>query len=103
MSFPVISADSHVTEPPGCYVDHIDPAWRERAPRVRHLEGVGDVFEIEGMKRPVPMGLVRLNSVPTGVILPSTFSAGGNPAVMNRSEPLDDTIRLSRSMIRRAA
>ena len=25
-----ISADSHITEPPNCYRDHIDPAFRER-------------------------------------------------------------------------
>src|SRR5262245_29416010 len=40
---------------------------------------------------------------PTGVILPSTLSAGGKPAVMNRSEPLLLTMRLSRSMMSRAA
>ena len=34
-----ISADSHITEPPNCYVDHIDPAWRERAPHVVHENG----------------------------------------------------------------
>jgi predicted TIM-barrel fold metal-dependent hydrolase len=64
VSFPLISADSHVTEPSGCYVDHIDPAFRARAPRLRHLEGVGDVFEIDGMKRPVPMGLVAAAGKP---------------------------------------
>lgn len=53
-----ISADSHITEPPGCYVDHIDPAFRDRAPRMKSLEGVGDAFIIEGMAQPVPMGLV---------------------------------------------
>ena len=29
-----ISADSHVTEPPGTYLDRIDPAYRDRAPRL---------------------------------------------------------------------
>ena len=29
-----ISADSHVTEPPDTYVDRIDPAYRDRAPRL---------------------------------------------------------------------
>ena len=36
MDWRPISADSHITEPPNCYVDHIDPAWRERAPHVIH-------------------------------------------------------------------
>src|SRR5436853_5187709 len=33
---PCISADSHVTEPPGTYLDRIDPAYRDRAPRLHH-------------------------------------------------------------------
>ena len=58
-SYPVISADSHITEPPETYVDNIDPAWRDRAPHlVDGGEEVGHVFVIDGMKRPVPMGLV---------------------------------------------
>jgi predicted TIM-barrel fold metal-dependent hydrolase len=58
-SYPVISADSHITEPPETYVDNIDPAWRDRAPHlVDGGEDVGHVFVIDGMKRPVPMGLV---------------------------------------------
>ena len=63
--FPVISADSHITEPPGTYVDHIDPAWRDKAPRlVDGGEQVGDVFVIDGMKNPVPMGLVAAAGKP---------------------------------------
>lgn len=61
---PVISADSHVTEPAGTYVDHIDPKWRDKAPRLVHREGVGDVFEIDGFPRPVPMGLVAAAGKP---------------------------------------
>ena len=34
MDWRPISADSHITEPPHCYVDNIDPAFRERAPRL---------------------------------------------------------------------
>lgn len=61
----VISADSHITEPPGTYVDHIDPAWRDRAPRL--VDGgpeIGDVFVIDGMSKPVPMGLVAAAGKP---------------------------------------
>ena len=53
-----ISADSHITEPPNCYVDYIDPAFRERAPRIHQLDGVGDAFVVEGMTAPVPLGLL---------------------------------------------
>lgn len=41
MLMPIISADSHVSEPPNCYIDHIAPAFRERAPRVVHDEKRG--------------------------------------------------------------
>ena len=34
MTFPIISADSHITEPAGTYVDNIDPAFADRAPRL---------------------------------------------------------------------
>ena len=53
-----ISADSHITEPPNCYRDHIDPAYRERAPRIVTLEKMGDTFIVDGMKTPVPLGLI---------------------------------------------
>jgi predicted TIM-barrel fold metal-dependent hydrolase len=59
LGYPVISADSHITEAPNTYIDYIDPAYRGRAPHmVDGGEGVGDLYVIEGMDRPVPMGLV---------------------------------------------
>src|SRR5439155_9378 len=58
MSYPIISADSHITEPPNCYADHIDPTYRDRAPHIVHVEGGGDIYVIEGMKTPVPLGIV---------------------------------------------
>ena len=53
-----ISADSHITEPPHCYVDYIDPEFRNRAPRMERLDKIGDAFVIEGLASPIPMGLV---------------------------------------------
>jgi predicted TIM-barrel fold metal-dependent hydrolase len=53
-----ISADSHVTEPPNCYIDYIDPQFRERAPRLVHSEQYGDTFAIDGLDQPIPMGLI---------------------------------------------
>ncbi len=52
----IISADSHIVEPPHLYRDFIDPAFRERAPRVEYVDPVGDVYLIEG-QRPVPLGI----------------------------------------------
>jgi len=54
----LISADSHVTEPPGCYLDRIDPAFRDRAPRVMTDTDGGDVFVIDGMPGSVPVGII---------------------------------------------
>ncbi len=55
---PVISADSHITEPPGTYVDRIDLRFKDRAPHMVRHEKLGDVFVVDGMERPVPMGLL---------------------------------------------
>jgi uncharacterized protein len=63
MDWRPISADSHITEPPNCYVDHIDPAWRDKAPHVVYKEGMGDIYVVEGMKTPVPMGLIAAAGV----------------------------------------
>ncbi len=61
----IISADSHITEPANTYVDYIDPEWRDKAPRmVDGGEDVGDIFVIDGMKKPVPMGLVAAAGKP---------------------------------------
>ncbi len=59
VDYPIISADSHITEAPGTYIDHIDPKWRDKAPKlVDGGEQMGDVFVVEGSKVPIPMGLV---------------------------------------------
>jgi uncharacterized protein len=58
MSISVISADSHVTEPPGTYIDRIEPRYRDRAPRLVHDARRGDIFVIDGLDTPIPMGLV---------------------------------------------
>jgi uncharacterized protein len=55
---PIISADSHITEPPGTYVDRIDRRFRDRAPHIVRDERRGDLFVIDGMDKPIPMGLV---------------------------------------------
>ena len=63
-SFPVISADSHITEPPDCYSAHIDPAFRDRAPNMIEDPVRGDVYVVPGMKSTVPMGLVAAAGKP---------------------------------------
>lgn len=54
----IISADSHVMEPPGTYIDRIDHKYRDRAPRVVFTPDRGDTYVIDGMTDTIPMGLV---------------------------------------------
>ncbi|MBV1906471.1 MAG: amidohydrolase [Pseudomonadales bacterium] len=53
----IISADGHVCEPPNCYVDFIDPKYRDDAPRVVEQSNGTEAFIIPGMK-PVGLGFV---------------------------------------------
>ena len=55
---PIISADSHITEPPGTYVDRIDRKYKDTAPHIVRDEKKGDLFVIDGLNQPIPMGLV---------------------------------------------
>ncbi len=64
MTYPIISADSHVTEPANTYIDYIDPKWRDKAPRMVRDDKAGDVFVIDGISRPIPMGLVAAAGKP---------------------------------------
>ncbi|HYM29889.1 MAG TPA: amidohydrolase family protein [Candidatus Cybelea sp.] len=59
-----ISADSHITEPPGCYIDYIEPGFRDRAPKLVRDEKLGDIFVIEGLDTPVAMGLIAAAGKP---------------------------------------
>ena len=83
--FPVISADSHITEPPDCYTAHIDPAFRDRAPHMVTDEKRGDMFVIPGMKNPIAMGLVAAaDKLPeeitqTGVFFADLHRSGWDP------------------------
>jgi predicted TIM-barrel fold metal-dependent hydrolase len=64
MTKPIISADSHITEPPNTYVDRIEPRFRDRAPRIVRDKERGDLFVIEGLAKPIPMGLVAAAGKP---------------------------------------
>ena len=54
----MISADSHIVEPPNCYTDYIDPKFRDVAPRVEQGENGQDIFVIKDVKRVVPLGFL---------------------------------------------
>jgi predicted TIM-barrel fold metal-dependent hydrolase len=47
-----------VCEPPNCYIDYIDPKYRDRAPTVVEQPDGTEAFVVPGMKRPVALGFV---------------------------------------------
>ncbi|TDI90619.1 MAG: hypothetical protein E2O75_05895, partial [Chloroflexi bacterium] len=65
MAYPIISADSHITEHPNTYVDNIDPAWKDKAPKMIDGGEKGDVFVIDGMDRPIALGLLAAAGKPS--------------------------------------
>jgi predicted TIM-barrel fold metal-dependent hydrolase len=56
-AYPILSADSHVTEPPSLFDDYLDPSFRDRAPRLVEIGAErGQFFAVDGMKAPYPLG-----------------------------------------------
>ncbi|MBV1879858.1 MAG: amidohydrolase [Pseudomonadales bacterium] len=62
----MISSDSHITEPPNCYTDFIEPAYKDRAPHMVDDGVGGDAFKVDGVDKPINVGLAA--------------AAGKNPA-----------------------
>ena len=48
----VISADSHIVEPPDLFIESIEPSFRDRAPRVVEHPEFGSIWEVEGLGYP---------------------------------------------------
>jgi len=95
MAFPIISADSHITEPPDTYTAHIDPKYRDVAPRMQRDDQAGDVFVVDGMKRPILMGLVAAAGKPaeeirvTGVAFDEWHRSGWDPRARRADQERD--------------
>ena len=56
-----ISADSHVTEPPEVWTDRLDAEFRDRAPILAHLPGMGATIVIDpgtAAEQQVPFGRI---------------------------------------------
>jgi len=62
---PVISADSHITEPPDCYTARIEPRYRDEAPHIFSHETKGDFYVIPGMRKPIAVGPLSSAGIPT--------------------------------------
>jgi len=71
-----ISADSHITEPPNCYVDFIERRYKDTAPRMvpdPRAGETGEVFVVEGFAEPLALGLVAAAGKD-----PKTLKIGGS-------------------------
>lgn len=53
-----ISADSHIVEPPHCYVDFIEPKYRDVAPHIARQPNGQDLYVIKDLKQTIPLGML---------------------------------------------
>ena len=73
MTLLAISADSHITEPGDCYLDRIDPKYRDRAPIAVTDDVMGAVMSIDNGRSRVPYGMVAAAGRPWNEIHPSNY------------------------------
>lgn len=96
-NYPIISADSHVTEHPKTYIDNIDAKWRDQAPKIVDGGDVGDIFLIDGLDYPIPMGLIAAAGVPSeklkmsGAKFEDLHRSGWDPAA-RRADQIRDGV-----------
>jgi len=68
LQYKPISADSHIIEPPNCYLDNIDPKYREIAPHSVKSANGGDVYVVDGLPSKIGMaGLASAGSMPEDI------------------------------------
>ena len=68
----ILSADSHILEPPDLWTARMDKQWRDRAPRIEALDDKGDYIIIEGMRpRPLAFEGPMADLKAAGVEIPS--------------------------------
>jgi predicted TIM-barrel fold metal-dependent hydrolase len=73
MTLLAISADSHITEPGDCYLDRIDPKFRDRAPIAVTDETMGATMLIDNGRSRLPYGMVAAAGRPFDKIHPHLF------------------------------
>ncbi len=63
LPFKLVSADSHIVEPPTLWTDRMEPRFRDRAPRIERGEK-GDEFVCEGIAIPRKgIGLMAIGGI----------------------------------------
>src|SRR5690554_547152 len=58
MAHAPISADSHIVEPPNCYIDYIEPRYRAIAPRCDVNAQGAAAYTIDGITNPIAVGML---------------------------------------------
>lgn len=95
---PLLSADSHVVEPRDLWLTRMDVKWRDRAPRIETLEGLGDSMIVEGLKpRPLAFEGPMIEFKARGVEIPKitdfryedTRPGGWDPDARLKDQDLD--------------
>src|SRR5262249_7782993 len=81
----LISADSHVNEPPEMFAERLPAALRHRAPHVEAIDGV-DCLVMEGMR---PRKLPRGREALAGEALERGQAGGWEPALRVRDQDRD--------------
>jgi predicted TIM-barrel fold metal-dependent hydrolase len=107
----LISADSHVNEPPGLWVDRVPEKLRDRVPRIESF-AEGEAWVIEGVSEPITFGLNACAGLePTDIrgwkrfdeIRPGGYDPAARLVEMDRdgvdAEVLYPTPRLSQAVI----
>jgi uncharacterized protein len=61
---PLISADSHVVEPPNVFQDFLHHRWRDHAPRLAPDRDGGECYVFPGSTRSVGLGLAASAGIP---------------------------------------
>jgi predicted TIM-barrel fold metal-dependent hydrolase len=95
MAYPIISADSHITEHPETYTGYIDAKWRDKAPHMIDGGEKGALYVIDGMDRPIAMGLIAAAGKPpeelsmTGVAFEDLHRGGWDPDARLKDQAID--------------
>jgi predicted TIM-barrel fold metal-dependent hydrolase len=80
--YPLVSADSHVNEPPEMFAERVPASLRERAPHIAEIDGVAQIV-VEGMRpRKIPRGR-------DGADVARAEAGGWDPARRIRDQDLD--------------
>ncbi len=89
MAYRIISADSHMTEPPDLWAERLDQKYRDRAPKVveGYEEKKGAFFVCEGL-RPLPVAGI-FGSGKTAEELPEHFKKGYEAAPKSVWDPAE--------------